>query len=224
MHSLEYLHLQMRLEGKRLNQNGLMESFLPQGDDLPLVLVAQTFDEHTIAYFSERMSPELLERLSACANQINFPNVDTLLKILYSYDIQPEEGHYKTYVFPEHYAQIKINRVNCFSKDDPKVKAFGFDKLADQVYAIEDRGVILSACVAVRQNSESAESWVFTAPEHRRKGLGQLVVMAWAKGMLHAGIVPFYSHKIQNVASAKLANRLGLIPVFEEIAIHVKKA
>ncbi len=214
----------MRLEGIRLNQNSLLGSTLPQGDDLPLVLVAQTSDGHVVTYFSERLSVEFRDGLFACANQIEFPNVDAILKLFNSHDIQPEVGHFETYVFPEHFAMMDVTRVKCFHKDDPKVKDFGFDNFADQVYAVEDGSAILSACVSVRHDSESAESWVFTALEHRRKGLGQLVVAAWAKSILLAGIVPFYSHRIQNIASAKLANKLGLIPAFEEISISMKKS
>jgi hypothetical protein len=49
---------------------------------------------------------------------------------------------------------------------------------------------------------------------------GKQVVRAWARSLLEAGKVPFYSHKIENRASANLARRLGLQPVFEEIAIE----
>jgi len=37
--------------------------------------------------------------------------------------------------------------------------------------------------------------------------------------LMNAGKVPFYSHKVENVASASLARKLGLQPVFEEISI-----
>jgi hypothetical protein len=48
---------------------------------------------------------------------------------------------------------------------------------------------------------------------------GKQVVRAWARSLLEAGKVPFYSYKIENRALAGLAWRLGLQPVFEEIAI-----
>jgi predicted GNAT family acetyltransferase len=110
--------------------------------------------------------------------------------------------------------------MTCFQRDDPKIKSFGFDQLADKVYAVEQDGVILSACVSVRQNAKCAESWVFTASEHRGRGLAQLAVTAWAKNVMQDGIIPFCSHKIDNTASANLANKLRLIPVFEEIGIE----
>jgi hypothetical protein len=40
--------------------------------------------------------------------------------------------------------------------------------------------------------------------------------------MMQAKLVPFYSHKLENIASAGLANKLGLIPIFEEIVIEKK--
>ncbi len=110
--------------------------------------------------------------------------------------------------------------MTCFQRDDPRIQNFGFDQLADQVYAVEQADVILSACVSVRQNAKCAEAWVFTACEQRGRGLAQLAVAAWAKHVMQDGIVPFYSHKIDNTASAHLANKLGLIPVFEEIGIE----
>jgi predicted GNAT family acetyltransferase len=87
---------------------------------------------------------------------------------------------------------------------------------------VEAGGVILSACVSIRQNTECAEAWLFTAAEHRRKGLAQLVVTAWARDMMKAKLGPFYSHKLENIASVRLANKLGLVPVFEEIVIEKK--
>ena len=59
-----------------------------------------------------------------------------------------------------------------------------------------------------------------TAQNERGKGLGTIVVSRWASEMLRAGIVPFYSHAIDNIPSARLAKRLGLIPMFEEIVLE----
>jgi predicted GNAT family acetyltransferase len=53
--------------------------------------------------------------------------------------------------------------------------------------------------------------------EYRHQGFAQRVVSAWAMRLISVGKVPFYSHKIQNIASTNLAKRLGLQPVFEEI-------
>jgi predicted GNAT family acetyltransferase len=135
-----------------------------------------------------------------------------------------KSGILKHMLFPEYYAEAHVSGVKSFPKDEPKIRNFGagFEGFADTVYAVEEGGVIRSACVAVRQNTECAEAWVFTAPEDRRRGLAQMVVTAWAQGQMKEGRVPFYSHRIANVASAKVAERLGLISVFEEVGIETK--
>ena len=166
------------------------------------------------------MLPVRLREEMSVHHQASFPNIDALLNLLDSYGIRYKVGHYKTYVFPACYAEADTSRVTCFQCNDPKIKSFGFDQLADKVYAVEQDGVILSTCVSVRQNTKCAESWVFTASEHRGRGLAQLAVTAWAKNVMQDGIIPFYSHKIDNTASANLANKLRLIPVFEEIGIE----
>lgn len=110
--------------------------------------------------------------------------------------------------------------MECLTKDDPKIVDFGFHGLADEVYAIESSGRILSACVSSRQNSTCAEAWVFTYPDHRRRGLAQQVVMAWAGSIKAEGLIPFYSHNTENTNSAFLAKRLNLVGVFEETVIE----
>ncbi len=220
MDLVDYLHIQMELEGLHLNQDGLITSPGLEHDDQPLVLIAQTLDGRTVTYLHEMLSVPLREELSAHQSQVRFPKIEALLNLLDSYGLRYKVGHFKTYVFPPHYAEADTSRVACLQRDDPRIQNFGFDQLADQVYAVEQAGVILSACVSVRQNAKCAEAWVFTACEQRGRGLAQLAVTAWAKHVMQDGIVPFYSHKIDNTASAHLANKLGLIPVFEEIGIE----
>jgi predicted GNAT family acetyltransferase len=87
------------------------------------------------------------------------------------------------------------------------------------MFGIEKNGRIISSCVCARENAHCGEAWVYTDEDHRRQGLAQKVVSAWAASLLKNGKVPFYSHKIQNVASANLAKRLLLQPAFEEIVI-----
>jgi hypothetical protein len=91
--------------------------------------------------------------------------------------------------------------------------------MRDPVYAILDDAQVVSSCTSSRQNAESAETWVHNAPAHRLKGLARQVVVAWAIGMRQAGLVPFYSHEVQNQPSAELVRRTGLTPAFEEWVI-----
>lgn len=178
MDGLDYLHAQMRLEGIRLNQDRLVEPLTPSGGDLPLLLWARTYDGRTVLYVNALLPCALREALTSRASQGIWPNIETLLRPLHAYGIQTEVGHSQTYVCPRHYAEADTSAVTYYLQEHPQIQAFGFGGMAAEVYAVERDGAICAACVSVRQNRECAEAWVFTAPEHRRRGLGQWVVTA----------------------------------------------
>jgi RimJ/RimL family protein N-acetyltransferase len=218
MEPLAYLHLQMRLEGKGIINDCLMRQVEQVPDEqLPLVLMAQFANKDRVAYYDETISPDLQKELSAALANVVFPQINRLLDVLKSHHIQAEVGDYKTYVFP---SQPGMDAdVLCLSKQDARVKTFEFGGFAKQVYAIEQNGVLVSACVSTRENETCGEAWVYTAPEYRKRGFAQKVVHTWAASLMGAGKVPFYSHDIKNDASANLAKKLGLLRVFEEIVI-----
>ena len=218
MEPIRYLHLQLRLEGKVIVEDRFIrEVEAVPGEDVPLLLIAVLADGKVVAYCDEALSGDLQATLAARIAHLDFPAVDPLLEVLREQGVPFEVGHYKTYVFP--LIQVSDRNVHCLSNDDERVKAFGFDGFARQVYFIEREGRIVSACVSTREDGKFGEAWVFTAPDDRRQGLAGKVVSAWAGSLIRAGKVPFYSHKIDNLASANLAKRLGLQPVFEEIVI-----
>ena len=188
-----------------------------EDEEMPLMLIAQLANKELVAYYDEAISIDLKKELAANLFEIGFPKVDPLLNVLQSYHLDHEVVHYKTYIFPSQ--PSKDMSVTCLSKHDPNVKAFGFDGFAENVYALERAGSILSACVSTRENVKCGEAWVYTDVAYRHQGFAQKVVSAWAGSLMDAGKVPFYSHKLENTASANLAGRLGLRPVFEEIAI-----
>jgi GNAT superfamily N-acetyltransferase len=215
---IRYLHLQLRLEGKGIVEDRFIrEVEAVPGEDVPLLLVARLADEKVVTYCDEALSGDLQAMLAARIANLDFPAVEPLLEVLREQGVQCEVGHYKTYVFPS--IPVSDRNVHCLSNDDKRVKAFGFDGFAGQVYVMEREGRIVSACVSTREDGKCGEAWVFTAPDHRRQGLAGKVVSAWAESLIRAGKVPFYSHKIENLASANLAKALGLQPVFEEIVI-----
>ena len=218
MDPLHYLHLQLRLEGMEI----VKERFIRQievvsGEEVPLMLTAHLASEVQVSYYEETIKSELQESLASAIGEVRFPNIDPLLCVLKKQNMQVEVGHYKTYVFVS--SPVKAVDVLCLSKDDARVKAFGFDGFTEQVYVIEREGSVVSACVSARENEMCGEAWVFTSPEDRHKGLAQNVVNAWAESLIRAGKVPFYSHKFENQASANLARSLNLQPIFEEIVI-----
>jgi len=216
MKALTYLHLQMRLEGTEIvNECFMKQVEVVPGEELPLVLIAQLATKELVVYYDQAISLNLQEQLAA--SNFEFPDIGPLLNVLKLHNLQYEVGHYKTYVFP--LSPTKDAEVRCLSKYDPKVKAFGFDGFAEEIHAIERGGSLISACISTRENGKCGEAWVYTNPEYRHQGFAQKVVNAWAGSLLDAGKIPFYSHTIGNVASASLAGKLGLQPVFEEISI-----
>ncbi|HMB24833.1 MAG: GNAT family N-acetyltransferase [Chloroflexota bacterium] len=219
MEPIEYLHLQLRLEGKALaGPHSLRQVEVVPDEELPLMLIARLRSEELVRYYDEALPADLHTELSAAI--FEFPSIDPLLKILEGHHIQTEVGHYKTYVFPS--LPDMAPGVQCLSKHDRRVKAFGFDGFADQVYVVEQNGDLASACVSVRENHACGEAWVYTAPDYRRQGCAQQAVRAWAHRLLETGKVPFYSHSLKNEVSAILARKLGLLPMFEEVAITQK--
>lgn len=220
MNPTDYLHLQLRLEGKSvIGSNLLRQVEEVPGEEMPLLLIAQLADGKSVTYVNEALDPELQEGLVKRVRSVQFPQIGPLLQFLTIENISFETGHYKTYWIPAHAAVFADEEVTCFSREDPKVQAFGFGGFAEWVYGIEQGGKIASACVSARENDFCGEAWVFTDPAYRHHGLAQKVVCTWAKGLISSGKVPFYSHKIKNVASARLAKRLGLQPLFEEMVI-----
>jgi RimJ/RimL family protein N-acetyltransferase len=221
MDPLDYLHLQLRLEGKEVvDQVYLRQVEAVPDEDVPLVLIARFVDGAQVTYYDEVTSAVLRNEWVAQTADLEFPNIGPLLDALKRQNIYFEVGYYKTYVVPSMPAE-ELD-VQCFSKSDPRVKAFEFDVFAEYVYAVERDGRIVSTCVSARENEKCGEAWVYTDPGYRNQGHAQRAVKAWGRSLLKAGKVPFYSHKIENLASANLARRLELQPVFEEIAITQK--
>jgi GNAT superfamily N-acetyltransferase len=217
MKPLEYLLLQIELEGIKRISGNLITPISQDVDDFPLVLLAHTSDGESLVCFDERISEEIRCKLPKDLRDFH---TEMAIEIFEQSGIQAKASHFRTYICPESFKTANVETVKCFRHDDPEIIAFDFNDLADKVFAIEDEGVILSACVSSRENSKSAEAWVFTHPDHRRKGLARKVVTAWAGSMQKEGLVPFYSHNVENTSSALLAKGLNLIPVFEETVIE----
>ncbi len=220
MNPPEYLRLQLRLEGKEIfNGDRLRQVEIVPGEDMPLMIIAQFADDKIVAYYDEALQSDLYRELAKRICDINFPRIDSLLDVLKVRNISFEIGHYKTYLFSTHLAELITHDVCCISRQDPLIQAFGFGDFAERVYVVERDGKIASACVSVRENCRCAEAWVYTDPNYRKQGFAQQAVGIWAGQMIKAAKIPFYSHAVENTASANLARRLELQPIFEEICI-----
>ena len=208
----------MKLEGIEMGNGNLITRASPDVNEFPLVLHACTSDEQGFVYFDDSLPLAVYNKLTV--NDSGSFKIECAVEVFNSFGIGTKSGHFRTYMFPDNFANAEVGNVRCFSQDDPKTMAFGFGGFAEKVYAIEQEGIILSACISSRQDSKSAEAWVFTHPDHRRKGLAQQVVTAWAGSLQREGIIPFYSHDVENLNSATLARKLKLVHLFDENVIE----
>lgn len=84
--------------------------------------------------------------------------------------------------------------------------------------AIVIDGVLAAQCMSVRSNLDASEAYVETHPDFRRRALGKQIVFAWAQRVRQSGRTPFYSHHVDNIASQRLADSLGLVWFIDDIA------
>jgi len=76
--------------------------------------------------------------------------------------------------------------------------------------AIIIAGQAVAICASVRISAVAHEVGVETLPSHRQKGYATAVVSAWAAAVEKIGALPLYSTSLENIASQKVAARLGL--------------
>ncbi len=75
--------------------------------------------------------------------------------------------------------------------------------------AVVETGRAVSVCASVRITARAHEAGVETLPEHRRRGYAVDVVADWASAVRDLEALPLYSTSWQNVASQRVAARLG---------------
>ena len=209
---------QLKLEGIRVTPEGRIAPSGAQSDGVPLVLVAQIQDGECHVMTDASLPEEI--RCHLCEPDLAAFKIESSLVALQTAGVAVQPGHFKTYGFPDLLDQVAVDEVVVFTRTDPGVVALGFHVFSDEIFGIEDGATLVAACVSARQDDLSAEAWVYVRPEYRRRGLARKVVVAWAGAMRAAGRFPFYSHLIDNTASASLAASLGLVPLFEEKVIE----
>ena len=217
------LHKQMKLEGKGLTAESIIYPLGSDGEEIPLILLSRLITGKETIYFGNALPGKVRDGICAFLGEHPFSKSEGVLARLAADGISATVGHYRTYVFPENGMPERQAEVRRLSGEDPRLKEIGFEGFIHPVYVIVQEGRAVSACVSARQNEECAESWVFTVPEHRRKGYAGKVITAWARENAESDILPFYSHRVENRISEKLAEKLELIPVFEEISIEKSK-
>jgi RimJ/RimL family protein N-acetyltransferase len=121
----------------------------------------------------------------------------------------------KTYRFPEILVpELRTHavRLNDRRHADVLARYEGGTVIGERVvYGVIADGQVVAACEASRENDQAAEAWVRTVPAYRRRGYAREVTAAWAYAIQQQGKIPFYSHAVDNDASAAVARSLGLI-------------
>ncbi|CAN5161182.1 hypothetical protein BH23CHL1_BH23CHL1_23320 [soil metagenome] len=90
--------------------------------------------------------------------------------------------------------------------------------LRDGRWGILVDGVVACEAWTAGVNGVAATIRVDTLPEFRGRGYARQATAAWVADVLRAGMIPYYTHAIDNLASQSLARSLGAV----EFATGVK--
>jgi hypothetical protein len=80
-------------------------------------------------------------------------------------------------------------------------------------------GRAVSICTSVIASTTVHCAGVETLPDYRKRGLGVKVVAGWARTVQASGATPFYGTTFDNIASQRVAGRLGLTIVGAEFSL-----
>ncbi|MFO8033609.1 MAG: GNAT family N-acetyltransferase [Candidatus Bipolaricaulota bacterium] len=98
----------------------------------------------------------------------------------------------------------------CFTTPYPTDAFPSVTATPDGRFVVWLEGIEVSWAWSARANTRCAELATETAEAFRRRGFAIQVCRAWANTQLAQGRIPFYSHRSDNVPSAKLARALGV--------------
>jgi len=96
----DHVHLQMRLENIGLDADGQMLPLAPDGEPVPLVIVARTADGCAVRFTSAEIPSALRLALMADPGPTRLPEVTRSVALLRPWAGLLEVGHYRTYLFP----------------------------------------------------------------------------------------------------------------------------
>jgi predicted GNAT family acetyltransferase len=85
--------------------------------------------------------------------------------------------------------------------------------------AVAHDAMAVSLCASVRISPAVHCAGVETHPDHRERGHALVAVSAWAHAVRQLGATPFYSTSWDNLASRRVAARLGFQPVASDFHI-----
>lgn len=99
------------------------------------------------------------------------------------------------------------------------VTEVGLSGLSRAVVTLDDRAAPLAGAGYAEWQGILGHLGVLTPPEHRRAGHGTTAASLALNDALDAGLVPQWRTRVDNVASRRLARRLGLVEVGSQTAV-----
>ena len=100
--------------------------------------------------------------------------------------------------------------VTVLDASDPRLPEWVHGHFAGEAWVVMEDGEVLSTAVLKRYDERLREISVGTAPSARGRGLARSVVAAAARSVLAEGRAVLYNHAIDNDASARVAEAVGL--------------
>jgi len=86
--------------------------------------------------------------------------------------------------------------------------------------AVVEHGVAVSVCFSARASPHVAEAGLDTVEAARGRGYGTDVVTVWAAALRQTGRFPLYSTSWDNLASRRVADKLGAIQYGGDLSIY----
>lgn len=207
---LKWLAQHLVLECIQRDANGdLVRMPCAAPDALPRVYVARHYDQSQ-RYFRHDVPSTVREQLAQMSLSQLSTETAQVLTILDAAALigSGEVWRGKSYVYlPETARQISADLA----------AQIQYQPQSDQCALYMD-GQLATQCMSVRADAESAEAYVETYSDFRRRGLGQAVVLAWAQRVHQSGRIPFYSHHVDNLASQRLAQSAGLTWYMDDVS------
>jgi GNAT superfamily N-acetyltransferase len=100
--------------------------------------------------------------------------------------------------------------VTVLDASDPRLPQWVLGHFVGEAWVVLEDGEVLSTAVLKRYDERLREISVGTAPSARGRGLARSVVAAAARSVLAEGRAVLYNHAVDNDASARVAESVGL--------------
>jgi hypothetical protein len=205
MDDLDYIKLQLELECIGFNKEGLLERIAGENPDgIGLLYLFRLTNGQFRLLFRADVPAQTRRQISDLDPSNIFAHPEQAEAILQAALLTGGINRFKGYTF-----KFQPLPHQSAEKLPWKMTAWG----------LYEDGELASYCMSARENSRSAEAWVETQPEYRRKGLAQKAVFGWAADIQDQKKVPFYSHLVSNEASAALAKKMGLAMFAECVCV-----